>query len=628
LKGQRRVLELLARRAPLGETLTVLCETIEEQLPRALCSVLLLDAKAGTLHHAAGPRLPEAYREAIDGERIGPRTGSCGTAAFERRAVTVEDIANDPLWVDYRDLALAHSLAACASIPIFDAADDVLGTFAIYQREPGPFSPLALALLRDVSGLATLAIESDRRAAALSESEEKLRMAVDAAGVGLWSWDVRRDLVTWEDPLCAIFGLPRGTAPIGREGYVALVHPDDRERVGAAIARGVAAGSWEDEYRIVRSDGATRWVVARGSVLSREGRDLVLGAVIDVTDRRQRDEQLREAQKLEAVGQLTAGIAHNFNNMLMGLLPNLALAVRAAPAELAPLLRSAEHSAERAADLVRQLMTSAGRSRPRARSVESIGALVERTVALCRRTFDQRIAFEAHYDPHAHASVDPVQLEQAILNLLINARDALDEVAVETGRITSTWTSCAKERRSSRGARAITSDSGSGTTAPGWTPPSSHGCTSRSSRRRRSARGRASASRRPTRSFASTGASSPASLSRTRGRRSRFTWLARPAARPSPRSNGGPCLSPPRPTGRRRFWSWTTRRRSARSSRSCCAPPASTRSPPRRGRRRSGCSRGGSWRPRSRSCSSTSRCRGCRRPSCGGAFVSSPRARA
>jgi PAS domain S-box-containing protein len=259
---------------------------------------------------------------------------------------------------------------------------------------------------------------------ALRESGEKLRMSTEATGIGLWSWDLRTDEVLWDDSLRAIFGLAAG-APPGREGYLRLVHPDDREHVGALVANGVASGGWEDEHRIVRPDGAVRWIFGKGTVLHDAERDVVLGAVIDVTDRKLRDEQLRQAQKLEAVGQLTAGIAHNFNNMLMGVLPNIELAARKAPAEMQPLLLEAQRSGQRAAELVRQLMTYAGRNRPTARTVESIGALVERAVAFCRTTFDRGITFDGRYDHGARSRVDAAQIEQALLNVLINARDAV-----------------------------------------------------------------------------------------------------------------------------------------------------------------------------------------------------------
>jgi GAF domain-containing protein len=97
-------------------------------------SILLLDGT--TLHHGASPRLPRPYRDAIDGSQIGPTAGSCGTAAFLGHPIYVSDIANDPLWENYRDLALPHGLRACWSTPIRNAQGTLLGTFAIYNLRP------------------------------------------------------------------------------------------------------------------------------------------------------------------------------------------------------------------------------------------------------------------------------------------------------------------------------------------------------------------------------------------------------------------------------------------------------------------------------------------------------------
>src|SRR4051812_4975602 len=97
-------------------------------------SILLLDGT--TLHHGAAPRLPKAYRDAVDGSQIGPSAGSCGTAAFLGHPIYVSDIANDPLWEDYRDLALPHGLRACWSTPIGNEQGTLLGTFAIYNIRP------------------------------------------------------------------------------------------------------------------------------------------------------------------------------------------------------------------------------------------------------------------------------------------------------------------------------------------------------------------------------------------------------------------------------------------------------------------------------------------------------------
>ncbi len=261
---------------------------------------------------------------------------------------------------------------------------------------------------------------------ALQSSEHKLRLALEAANIGLWSWDAETDEVTWDDRMRAIFGLSPGRAPVTREAYLAMVHPEDREATRASRMSGAEEGrGWEGEHRILRADGSVRWVLAKGAVTEREGRRVVFGATLDATERHEREERLRQAQKLEAVGQLTAGIAHNFNNILMALLPNLSLAASAAPPELVPLLTSAAEAATRASDLVRRLMTFAGQNRPAARLVQPIGALVARTVSFCRSTVDPHIAIDGDYDDAASASVDAAQLEQALVNLVLNARDAL-----------------------------------------------------------------------------------------------------------------------------------------------------------------------------------------------------------
>jgi PAS domain S-box-containing protein len=287
------------------------------------------------------------------------------------------------------DVALERALAG-ETVTIYAVPNDLPdGTRRYHDRVYLPIRADgaivgALAIVRDVT--------AQRQAEdALRAKDAQLRVAVDAAGVGLWSWETRADRVVWEDGMCAIFGLPPGSSPADREAYFALIHPEDRERSAERIRRGIARGRWEDEYRIVRPDGTLRWVLSKASFVG----GVALGVVLDVTERHEREEEIRQAQKLEAVGQLTAGIAHNFNNMLMGMLPNLERAALRAPPELAPLLHDAEHSAQRAAQLVQKLMTYAGRNAPKARGVVGVADLVERTVAFCRTTFDQRIAFQS-----------------------------------------------------------------------------------------------------------------------------------------------------------------------------------------------------------------------------------------
>ncbi len=129
------VLEMIRAQQPLARVLESLCLKIEERSPGLICSVLLLDNDGRTLRDGAAPSLPGSYRAAVDGTKIGPQAGSCGTAAYRQQPVVVTDIARDPLWADYRQLPLTHGLRACWSMPISSHDGTVLGTFACYYRE-------------------------------------------------------------------------------------------------------------------------------------------------------------------------------------------------------------------------------------------------------------------------------------------------------------------------------------------------------------------------------------------------------------------------------------------------------------------------------------------------------------
>lgn len=134
-----------------------------------LASILLVDETGEHLLHAAAPSLPADYNAAIHGVEIGPSVGSCGTAAYHRHQVIVEDIATDPLWADFKDLALAAGLRACWSTPVLGAGGRVLGTFAMYYPRPASPSPADLALIDVLVRTVATAIERSR----LDEQRER-----------------------------------------------------------------------------------------------------------------------------------------------------------------------------------------------------------------------------------------------------------------------------------------------------------------------------------------------------------------------------------------------------------------------------------------------------------------------
>jgi len=164
-----KVLSLAIGDSPLEETLNALLRIVEGSSSTGMLgSILLLDAERKHLHYGAAPSLPRAYCEAIDGVEIGPCAGSCGTAAFLGGAVYVSDIPTDPLWADYKDIALAHGLRACWSIPILTRDREVLGTFAMYHREVREPTVRDLMLVDLVIQTAALVIDRERAHRALA----------------------------------------------------------------------------------------------------------------------------------------------------------------------------------------------------------------------------------------------------------------------------------------------------------------------------------------------------------------------------------------------------------------------------------------------------------------------------
>src|SRR5437867_10238708 len=162
--GEKRLLEMIARGSSLASVLDALCRFGEEMSGNVLVSILLVSPNGKSLRHGAAPSLPKSYTEAIDGGLIGPRAGSCGTAAYRGERVIVSDIMTDPLWDQYRHVAIDHVLRACWSTPIFSTTRVVMGTFALYSREPGGPSSEQLNLIEQITHLAAVAIEREQAA--------------------------------------------------------------------------------------------------------------------------------------------------------------------------------------------------------------------------------------------------------------------------------------------------------------------------------------------------------------------------------------------------------------------------------------------------------------------------------
>ena len=547
LEDETRILGMIAKGADLREILTAIVESIEAISTDTIGSILFLDSDGVHVRHGAAPGLPDVYNQAVNGAEIGPKAGSCGTAAYRRQAVIVTDIMTDPLWEDYRELARLSGLRACWSTPIMDSRESVLGTFAMYYREPRSPSPEDFTLIQRATHLAGVAMERKQDEESLREAQEFNAQVLANTQHGQVVLDSELRYRMWNPAMEQITGLrpeqvlgrtPQELFPflqnIGiidamrraleggithsndfqydipgtdRRGWAtALVGPmrNTKGEIIGVINSVIETTSRVQDERFVNTlmdslpgsvylfqadgkflkwnkvledvtgytkeeiaemspftlvqkneiDGISRMidtVLSEGqasvesSVLTKDGRTVpyyykgvrmtteqgpcVLGIGIDISDRRRLEDQFRQAQKMEAVGQLAGGIAHDFNNLLTIITGYCQLILRSMRSDDPQTERVQEilRAGERSASLTRQLLTFS-RKQVLAPKVLSLNEVIYDTEKMLHRLIGEDIQLTTSLHPRLHnVRVDPGQIEQVLLNLAVNARDAMPE---------------------------------------------------------------------------------------------------------------------------------------------------------------------------------------------------------
>ncbi|BCG48351.1 Multi-sensor hybrid histidine kinase [Citrifermentans bremense] len=320
-RNRLKALERIATDASLEVLLGCVVGYVEQEIPGSLCSVLLVDESGTRLRHGAAPSLPEAYNQAVCGLRIGKGKGSCGTAAFLRQRVVVEDLATHPYWNGFQP-ARDAGLAACWSEPVFASNGILLGTLAVYHREPR------------------------------TPGSDDLRLMEAAAHLA-----------------------------------------------GIAIGR-------------VRAD---------------DGRRVL-------------EEQLRHSQKIEAVGQLAAGVAHDFNNLLTPIIvyADMLLQHCDAGSPQARMVDAMSQAAQKASDLTQKLLSFGRKQALHVEHLDLNEVIVSFRDILCATARDN-VCIDLRLSPGAaKVQADRGQLEQVLLNLLLNAQDAIEgtgSICIETGHL-------------------------------------------------------------------------------------------------------------------------------------------------------------------------------------------------
>ncbi|MFM6990745.1 MAG: EAL domain-containing protein [Rhodoferax sp.] len=232
-QAERRLLEMLVSQAPLVDIMHGFLHDFEATFPDVQCSVLLLDDEGMHLHHCAAPSLPPAYCQTLDGAAIGMGQGSCGTAAFTGEDVLVADIASDPLWTPFRELALGYGLRACWSVPIRSTQGRILGTFGNYYQDVRAPSEAELQAIQRSAYLLGLAIERDRHAhqmvahrQALEEAGRYRQAILDSMVDGLLTIDRYGHILSHNNAAASMLGLEANQAQLPQLGALFTTPPD------------------------------------------------------------------------------------------------------------------------------------------------------------------------------------------------------------------------------------------------------------------------------------------------------------------------------------------------------------------------------------------------------------------
>ncbi|MDZ5602719.1 PAS domain-containing protein [Pseudomonas sp. RP23018S] len=445
-----RILELAVQDRPLEVTLNAIVGEIQALSPSAfLSAIVLLDEGRPQVEHCLAPGLAEAYRAAVVGLAVRP----------QNTAQAMAEIPTAVCWAEFRALARRHALHVCASIPIHSAQADLLGALVLYHPEPREPLPADTEIIDFVVQTVALVVQRARTDSAIRASEGRLRLAVDHADVGFWDVDFVHNTLVWPAQTKAMFGISAHVTVTLQDFYDGL-HPDDRSATIDAFAAAIdpeRRALYEVDYRTIgREDGIVRWVAAKGrGVFDSAGHCLrVAGTAVEISARKAAEEKLRElnatlegriaqaiaereeaqkalrqSQKMEAMGQLTGGVAHDFNNLLTPIVGTLDMLQRRGVGgeREQRLIAGAMQSAERAKTLVQRLLAFA-RRQPLQTAPVDVARLVSDMADLVASTTGPQIKVVVDTPTHLPAAIaDQNQLEMALLNLSVNARDAMLE---------------------------------------------------------------------------------------------------------------------------------------------------------------------------------------------------------
>jgi PAS domain S-box-containing protein len=270
----------------------------------------------------------------------------------------------------------------------------------------------------------------EEHAAALRRNEERTTYALGATRMGIWELDIATRQITWSATMAPVFGLEPEQAPGDVQAFFQLIHPDDRQMVESSFSEAEQAGTdFTEEFRVLWPDGSSHWIAGRARLSRARGDESAhwLGVIMDIGERKTLEAQFRQAQKMEAVGQLAGGVAHDFNNLLTSILGYSGFVIDSfSPqdgrrADMDEVIKAGQ----RAAGLTRQLLAFSRKQVLQPTRVD-MNALVTGMHPMLSRLIGEQVELVPSLASDLSAvRADPGQLEQVLMNLVVNARDAM-----------------------------------------------------------------------------------------------------------------------------------------------------------------------------------------------------------